>query len=250
MIVEYHIKAPLIGDSLSTLPFILETLPEGAQAYITGEFSNLVKPLCANFPIVFHLPPGKPHKSYTLHPSEGWHRVLEDGQSYHASYAYFKLNNLPAPSSFPLLNLAETTNKIPQGVTIAPFSRSDEYNLKCWPVENWISVIDALKKTHPIYVLGGPEDDTVPYENAGAIALKGKPLAEVLSIMRQSKVNISIDTGLSHLATFAHLSNHILLYPNTLLRNFAENPFSAIVRASSIQQLAVDQVVKEVEKKL
>lgn len=93
--------------------------------------------------------------------------------------------------------------QLPQGdfVTLAP---SAAFPLKRWPLEHWKSLVDACPGVHFV-VLGGPEDIFLQ-ELAEAFPSRLTNMAGKLSLVEsahavaQSRVLISNDTGLMHVA--------------------------------------------------
>jgi putative inorganic carbon (HCO3(-)) transporter len=85
---------------------------------------------------------------------------------------------------------------------------------KTWPAESWVKLIDALSHQHQVYLVGGPDDETTIQDIQAALAQQGKPtsthfknlagqtknLADLLALVQQANLLISVDSAPLHLA--------------------------------------------------
>jgi lipopolysaccharide heptosyltransferase II len=101
-----------------------------------------------------------------------------------------------------------------QFVTLAP---SASFELKRWPVENWINLVQSLPDINFI-ALGGPEDAFIAEIEKAApsrvLNLAGKlSLEESAQVVAESRALVSNDTGLMHVAEQMGLPCIALLGP-------------------------------------
>ena len=154
----------------------------------------------------------------------------------HMAQAFFKQHNAPLPPMPMTLDLMAELCGLPPGLVVAPYSRSNSPdNNKFWPHERWLEVISALRKERlvdRVYVVGasGP-DNPAPYLAAGVEPVFDRPLAQVLHLMRQAPLFMSVEGGLSHLAHYGGVRRHVMLYPGCLPQTWARNPYAVLVTA-------------------
>lgn len=216
----------LIGDSLSLLPFLLElSYQNDIEICVTGVFSEAVKPLIAHLPITFSPEPCA-KSDYATNVQDAFNLCHGPRRDLHMAQSYFAMNDMPVPELPIRLDLIESYQcPAPGTVIVAPFSRSDIGHNKLWYENRWAEVITALiRDGETVSVIGGDEDDCSPYEAAGATAIKGYSLPNVLSLLWQTDLLLSIDNGISHLAHYGAVDRHVLLYPTCLSPNWARNP--------------------------
>ena len=247
MIIECHVQAGLIGDSLSTIPFILGQAQHG-EVYVTGDFADPIKPLCAGFPFKFEQP-ATVDKHYLLNCGDAWQWDSRNAWQYHMAQSYFGLHGFSIPNLY-VVSFREHPCSLEPGIVISPFARSDGNFTKRWPTEYWQEIIQHFKGRKHIYVIGNSDDDMEPFWSAGAQPIQNWSFPYVLGLMRGSFAFVSIDTGTSHLATLAGLRNHILLYPDGLPPKLAENPRANILRGVTNRHIHVDTVRAAIEVRL
>lgn len=105
-------------------------------------------------------------------------------------------------------------------ILISPFSRSCSSNEgkppnKMLRWKDWRPIIRFLRTLGPIGVLGGKADRTNELEVSEDEYFTGLPLNEVALMLRDCKLFVSIDNGMSHLAA-TQQTKHLLFYPACL----------------------------------
>jgi ADP-heptose:LPS heptosyltransferase len=223
---------PLIGDSLSFVPFLLALAEKHGEVCVTGIFSEAVKPLIDRMPITFriqdqHTPGLKTDVTAALGYCHSQRRDL------HMAQSYFALNHMPIPEVPMRLDMVVDdtaflrSQPLPYAV-ISPFSRSDAGHNKLWYEDRWAQVITRLRQSYgrEVFVLGDDKDNFYAYINAGAVPIRNRALPEVLSVIRHADVLITIDNGISHLAHFGGVDRHVLLYPMCLSKAWVDNPLA------------------------
>ncbi len=244
-------SAPLIGDSLNTVPWMLALAERyGRTVHAGGQFHAAVKPLLAGMPISFDPVEGPgPAIEYVADVRASWD--LAGPRGFHMLQGYFALAGMsppPVPLSLPLV--AEPCD-LPPGVVISPFcgseTQSPERHVRVWYIERWNALIQFLLssgRTSRIYLLAGPNDDPAPFLRDGVVPIVNYPLTKVLDLMQRADLCISIDTGTSHIAHFGGVDRHLLLYPEVNFPTIHANPRARMLRAWP-QDIPVDLVISE-----
>ncbi len=216
-----------------------------------GRFNEAVRPLLVDLPIEFSRE-GKDilqEKSYIVDCRTAYERYAKTSDL-HVVQSYFALSGAEPPKLPYTLKLRSSFTSIRPSVVIAPFSAHDRapdhlrFHDRAWYDARWHEVIDAifcLKPPRSVCVLGSGDDDFQPFQRQGVEVVIDRPLTEVVTIIRDSSLFISIDTGLSHVAHLIGKKEHLLLYPDYFSRNWACNP-----RGRLIQGRPVDISVKDV----
>lgn len=235
-----------IGDTLCCMPFLLALKDRvGERVALMGNYSRLVEPLFDGSSIVFREDAENPDLLVNVREAFDCANI----NHLHMAAAHFRLHKLPPPPSPMTLPFVEGQAKSRPDIAIAPFTASDEAFTKLWPMERWVALIEGLRLSHGIgevAVLGGPQDDMSVFEKSGCILLRDLPLPDAYATMRQAKLFLSVDSGLSHIAHFGGIGSHLLIYPNHVSRYLASNPrgHSLICRAGD---LTVEEMMREIE---
>lgn len=115
---------------------------------------------------------------------------------------------------------------IPSGLVLfSPFSascssRSGLPANKMIPSEKWLPIINFLRTLGPIRMLGAPDDrPDASWQLSEEEIMTGVPLDWLAAVMKKSKLVITIDNGMGHLAA-SQDAKHILLYPMCLGLHF------------------------------
>lgn len=105
-------------------------------------------------------------------------------------------------------------------ILISPFSRSCSSNqgkppnkMLSWPC--WLQMVTLLRTYGEIGILGGPGDRIQALAIPDNEYYCGLPLNEVALMLRDAKVVVTIDNGISHLAA-SQKAKTIMFYPNCL----------------------------------
>lgn len=245
-----HIKAEaagLVGDALCHVPYINSLCEaQGDEAYISGGFNSYVAELVAQtYPFRFTAPEGPLPQPVVMNMSQIWGMFVSTRHQVQAFSAFFKM---PLPQIPLALNLQEKPCDLPPGIVIAPFSRSDIGHNKLWQTDRWIEVVHRLlreKVADRAYVLGAaPADDPTPYVTAGIEPFFNHLLSEVIYMMRQAVLFLSIEGGMSHLAHYAGVKRHVFLYPGCLPLKWCEHPRAVTVTATSPIHVQVDDMLR------
>jgi len=110
------------------------------------------------------------------------------------------------------------------------------HNTKKWPIHKWKEFCTELQ--HPIILLGGPEDEAAGKEIASVDNIKvynacGKfKLNESADLVRKSKIVITHDTGLMHIAA-AYKKPIISIWGNTVPA-FGMTPYYGAIAAKDV----------------
>lgn len=225
--------AGLIGDALCHVPYLEFLTRKHNQPALISGLNPLVTALLG------------PSYRFEFGPLRSDQPVIRLGMSdafgqcvhqCHMIQAFFKQHNDPLPPLPVTLDLKEEPCGLPPGLVVAPYSRSNSPdNNKFWPHDRWIEVISTLRNeglADRVYVVGasGP-DDPSPYLAAGIVQVFDRPLAQVLHLMRQAPLFMSVEGGLSHLAHYGAVRRHVMLYPGCLPHAWARNPQAVLVTA-------------------
>lgn len=123
---------------------------------------------------------------------------------------YISNSNLEAANKILLEN--NINNKI---VIIAPycgFNRSENNN-RCWPTDNFIYIMENLKKKSDIsFVVIGARNDK-PIEFSNTINVFGYDLLTVAALIKKSSLFIGVDSGVTHMAAGCGVPIVDILFP-------------------------------------
>lgn len=238
-------SAVLIGDALCHVPYMAWLCKKhDTRARIHGYNKYVADLLSKTYPFDFTdgLDNSIPQFRLSIHEA---FPLFHD--QCHMAQAFFKQNNEPPPPLPIQLDFQEEPCGLPAGLVVAPFSRSDLNNNKLWPHERWIEVIQKLRCEGAIdraYVVGvSGRDDHALYAGAGIDPIFDRPLSQVLHLLRQAPVFLSIDNGISHIAHFGGVRRHVLLYPGCLPKCWVENPHAIQVTADCPINVQTDSIL-------
>jgi len=236
MIKIYADHCSLIGDALSGVQWMKYLCDEHrTDALVVGGFNHLVADLLEpSYPFIYAAEdlPGDYAAIYHVNVAE----LLRYSGQVHMCQSFFKAAGKPLPELPLTLDLRCEPSGLKPGVVVAPYSRSDFNHNKFWPHDRWISVIRALRdggQIDRVYVVGASGvDDPCPYVAEDVEPVFDRPLSQVLSLMRSSPLVMTIDTGISHLAHYGGVENHVLLSPGSAPECLVPNPCGSTVRVN------------------
>jgi Glycosyltransferase 61/Glycosyltransferase family 9 (heptosyltransferase) len=241
-------EAPALGDSLTAIPWMLEVARlNGTEVHVTGRFNKSLRPLVRLLPLRFSpvCGPG-PVLQYRANVRAAWDAAGPRGL--HMAQGHFLVAGMRAPELPITLPLVSEPSTLRPGFVFAPFSASEQIqegrHAKMWPAERWRGLARHLRARflrETVYLLGGPNDDPEPYLEEGTVPMLGKPLPQVLHLIRSARLFVSIDNGLSHLAHFAGVGHHLLLYPEITYPALVTNPRARVIRAWP-SEITIDEV--------
>lgn len=233
---------PLIGDALGSYPFMLH-FARTEKVYVTGPLNQLVKDLVDASNLIYAEPPEAVNQRSTLHPMNSMRYCSTNRPNTHMAQGYFGQFQLAIPPLPMRVPFKETEIEETADIVIAPFSFSDAAYIKRWPQEKWIQFIKHFSPAHKVYIVGGPIDDASWAIEAGAHPFLCHPLSDVYALLKRAKVVVTVDTSISHMCHFGGISHHVLLFPNTLPRGFAETPIGVQVKGPSNTAISVEEVI-------
>jgi ADP-heptose:LPS heptosyltransferase len=223
--VKVYCNLGLIGDCIAAMPFLHEL--SKTKHVIAGPNLNRWVLDGIDFPIAFDSELEIKDSRYVLEASRSWAYCAQHGSKHHMAQGHFLLNGLEAPSLPYSVPLELEECNLDSGIIIAPFSVSDHNGNKFWPVRNWIEL--AKNFPDPVYVVGSSKDDFNWTLGTNVWPIAGRSMAFVSSLLKKSKMLVSIDTGISHLAHMLGIKNHALLYSPAVPPNFVANPWGTFV---------------------
>lgn len=224
----------LIGDALCHVPYMdWLTRQHGTYANVIGLNRKVASLLAPSYPFIFDGPSegGTPIFRMSIQDAFGYSNQC------HAAQAFFRQYHIPEPELPLTLDLREAPSGLSPGVVISPYSRSNSPDdNKRWLPSRWVETIQTLRGEgliDQVYVLGDSRyDDPSPYIRNGIEPIFDFSLAQVLHLMRQAPLVMTIDNGMSHLAHFGGIDRHVLLYPGCLPQCWVRNPRATLVTAS------------------
>ncbi len=233
----------LLGDSLCTLPAIYEYSKNNKfdlflsnihvrKIFIENDNINLldIEPNKQNYDNVIETNVGK------LFGGSVWKE--------HMIQSHFKEFNLQTPIIPTRPNIKIQRSDLKYDFLISPFSASG-VGVKDWNVNNWNIVISELKNYGSIAVLGSKHYNNEQHGFVDVDFLFDYPLGELAYIIKNSKLTITIDNGISHL-TYAAEGKHLLLYPKCLPEVWVRNPNATILHGIP-NSLSVEQVLTTIK---
>ena len=135
----------------------------------------------------------------------------------HAIHLLMELAGLKPPDCIPEIPIRDWNEVVPaHDFLLAPFT-ADPIGVRCWTDDGWERLIQQLRAVAPLAKIGivGGSQDPKPW--SGVTYEYGHPLAAVAKMMRRTQFAvITLDSGPSHLAHAAGITNHILLANDTL----------------------------------
>lgn len=258
--IHIHVLAPpphqLIGDSIAQVPFMRAVgAMRGDSVYVTGPFNRHVIPLLEGMPITFDPDATGTGADFTISAQGALGICMRSGFTLHMAQCYFRMFDQPVPDLPIDLPLCSEPCGLPPGLVISPFSFSDlGTNVKRWPHDRWVQVVQTLRRlglADHVYVVGSSQTDgTAPYAVAGIQPVFDRPLTQVLDLMRQAPLVMTLDSGMGHLAHFGGISRHVMIYANCLPGKFAEAPRALHVRGGMPATISADQVLEAAQQVL
>jgi len=224
--MNIHTNLGLVGDALAGCHF-LYTQSKIEPITVGPNLCNWVAD-ALDFPITFDSKLEKQTCRYSIDASSSFNYCSSTGDKHHMAEGHYLYNHLPAPPLPYLLPMKFEYCPLEPGIVFAPFSRSDYDGNKFWQFNNWVKL--SKKLPEPIYVVGSKEDDVTWTTGTSIQPVLGNSCAFINSLLIKSKLLISIDTGISHLAHALGISKHALLYPAVLAPKFVTNPLCKRIR--------------------
>jgi ADP-heptose:LPS heptosyltransferase len=246
--IHIHSPEPLIGDCLAQLPFMCAVAEaRGDRVRLTGGVNRHIAPLLEPLPIVFEPEGSGTGADFTLQVWPAYQTGLRT--KLHMVQCYFHDFGWPVPAMPIALPFKMEPCGLPPGIVLSPFSGSDlGTNTKLWPHDRWVQVIQTLRRlglAEHVYLLGTHKaDSTEPYAVAGIEPVFDRPLTQVLDLMRQAPLVLTIDTGTGHLAHLGSIKHHVMIYADCQPPIWAEAPRATIVRGPKPANISVDQVLE------
>lgn len=241
----------LIGDALCHVPYMDWLAKQhGTKANVIGLSRKVADVLGPSYDFTFNdvSEPGTPVFRMSILDAFGYSNQC------HAAQAFFRQHHIQEPALPLSLDLREVSAGLLPGVVISPFSRSDTAGNKLWPHSRWLEVVHELRYDgliDRVYVLGDSRyDDPTPYMRNGIEPVFDFSLAQVLNLMRQAPLVMTIDNGMSHLAHFGGIERHVLLYPGCLPRCWVQNPRAQIVTASTPIDVDPREIIRAAQRAL
>lgn len=246
----------LIGDGLCATPYLLHLADRYNGLSITNGYCSDIRPLIDFRSLNIHFdqtaPESTPVKKMDLSAVFHWCNINPKGIGLHMCQGYFSISDecfsindepiptLPITLPFHITPVSFTNRTI----VISPFSRTDHQNNKAWLDERWIEVGNRLLAQNlaaKIVVVGTYNDPWGAFETSGFELMVGQPLMNVLEAMRNARLVMSVDNGISHLCHFGGIGHHLLLAPQCLAPKFVYNPRGRNVRGEPLK-ISVDQI--------
>jgi hypothetical protein len=240
-IVHTEVK---IGDTLCVLPLITQLAGIFAtDVHVTGAFAEPVKPLSRHLPICFGMPEAETVVGVRVEIATAYQQGIQLNQ--HMAVSICRLAQLPIPALPITLDLAADPGGLPPGIVLSPFSGSKNPWYKVWPLERWVELTRHLLRIWegPVYVLAASGEDAQSFTREGAVPLIALSLPQVLHVMRQAVLFVSIDNGLSHLAHFGSVRRHLLIYPALLPPDLVVNPRAFVLRGRP-EDISAPQIIR------
>lgn len=244
--IHVHVVAPflhgvprgLIGDSLAQVPFLRAAgVAMGDEVMVSGPFNKHVIPLLEGLPIRFEPDAAAAGARHVIGAQACRDACAWRCWRWHMAQGYFLMNDMLPPELPIHLPLAVQDCGLPApDLVLSPFSVSDLGGNKLWPHARWLSVIESLSglgMLGKVYVLGSSSDDLSPYDQEGIETVVDRPLPQVLDLMRKSRLVMTLDNGMGHLAHFGGIKHHLMIYPDCLPPKFAESPLAVHVRGAA-----------------
>ena len=245
--VKVYVNAGLIGDALCTMPF-LRDLSENNKV-IAGPNINKWVLEGIDFPLYFDPDLKQETCKYFLDSSYSWTHGHKHGT--HMAEGHYALNGLVAPKLPYSIPVKFSPTNLQPGIVVAPYSRSDIDGNKFWLFENWRKLVEHF--SGPIYVVGSTtrtwhneveysDDDIGWIEGTGIIPIFDRPMSFVSQLLVESKLVVTIDTGIAHLAHLLGIKTHAYLFPEVPGWPFADNPNAQKVKGWPCN-ITVDQML-------
>ena len=235
----------LVGDSLCALPAIWEKAHTEGQVALWMD-NQAVQHLLPASDAIVHLSEKPDTADYQMDVGPVFSKYVSTA---HMSQGYYDQLGLPVPQSVPespvrlrkLNQIREAKDSMVAvlaapwvDVLISPFSRSDHNHNKKWFDDRWVIVVRHLIQLgHKVCVLGSAEDrlsrTAKAIHHAGSVKpaafveVYGEELSHVLDLIRQAKMCLTIDNGISHCVAALQVP-HLLLYPKCLPFPWVRNP--------------------------
>jgi tetratricopeptide (TPR) repeat protein len=248
-VVAIENDVPSIGDTLTTLPFIMALSTRTHRTvHVRGQFDQAVKGLVTNLPISFLNPN---HEAETEEFVINIKRSREYAKlnKIDLMQAHFAVAGLPVPELPISLPLNPEHCDLPPGLVIAPFAAAGASaaanHIETWLVDRWNIVVDFLLSSgyaETAYVIGSPNDDPTPFLRPAVAPVIGYPLGQVLDLMRRAPLCVTLDPGISHLAHLGAIDHHVLICPEVDQPTLPRNPRGKILRGRP-SDLTADQVI-------
>jgi hypothetical protein len=217
--MKIYVDAGLIGDALCCIPYLYSEYTTHGEITIGPNINSWVlKDI--DFPIILNEQLQDVECAAKLTATCSWH--FSWSHKIHMAQGHYGFNGKPWPNIPMTIPVKETACELPPGVVFAPFSKTDYQNNKLWPFDRWLEL--SHRFTHPVYVVGCDSDDWSWVTGTKLIPVINQSMAFIVSLLKQCKLFVSIDTGIAHLAHFINISTHAFLYPTVTAWGFVDNP--------------------------
>lgn len=142
-----------------------------------------------------------------------------------------------------------------QYVAIHPGSGGEQ---KCWPISSFAAVIKRLwQQNHPVLLLEGPADterlrgllqllSSPPMPEMLKI-LANAPLLEVARHLRQCKLYLGNDSGITHLAAMLGVPTVAIFGPSDPAVWQPVGPSTKVIRERALEDVSVDVVMEAID---
>ncbi|MDE1905108.1 MAG: hypothetical protein KGH75_01475 [Rhodospirillales bacterium] len=239
--ITIYIKETQVGDSLTFLPTLDHFAKDNKVRF--GPIFNSWVLNCIPKNCVFDNSLTEEEADYDLVSVRGWSHAANN--NLHLIQGYFIGCDISINTDYTYSFSDTDYQQI--DIVISPFSSTKDLSKcgKSWEYSKWIDLMNSFPKEYTKTVVGALDEDYswVPYKGDIQI-VAGKSVAHIASLLKTSKLFISIDAGISHLAHLIRQKNHVLLYPHVgpVAENFFSKKYTIYNEHSDIRCVSLDTV--------
>jgi hypothetical protein len=239
-----------VGDFLCTVPFMLDYLKTNeATGKLHGNFNRWAFEGLATTSKTILSSVDVASDEIKVLCSDALAHHNKTGGHLHMAQCYYDMNGLAVPP-LPLMIDIEPVKVNSVDVVFCPFSSSGR-DAKTWPLDRW-RLLKELLGAQTICAIASSKcggDDIKTLSDMGFDMVVDQPCSLVASLLKTTRLLVTVETGIGHLAQFLGLKNVVMLDPAYPHWKFANYPAARTIR-KSVGDITVDEVLAGCEARL
>jgi len=197
-----------IGDAICAEPFVRELIARNPNDHVA--IQSMAPTLYQTYPgvaEVYHLDEVVVRKRYDRYwfARPDWHSHIS---AYFEKYKEYRVSYQPPRLYLPRVDISEFSISWRRPVICIAAAPSNP--IRAWPMERWVELVRRLNERYTTVQLGQGEP---PIDGVTHCLVNRTTLIETAEILRRARLLVSIDSGISHLATAVGRRSIVLYGP-------------------------------------